>query len=147
MRQVRRTVGEGNAGHERGVCVDLAGSNIGIVLGEPFFERLQGLVHLGRLVKYFRGAGPDHDQAVASVGLLEGLYVVHQRVGFVEQRTLGLDVWPIDQFDVILVEDGCHRLNLLQLRLDLLQKFRLQHRRVDGSLVGVVLKDVPAAKY
>ena len=61
--QVRRAVGERNTGFERGVGVDLARSDLRIVLHQAALEILQRLVHGAGPVEHFGGSAPDHHQA------------------------------------------------------------------------------------
>ena len=49
--------------------------------------------------------------------------------------------------EVVLVEHGRHRLDLLQCRLQPGQHFLVQHRGVHSGLVDVILEDVPAGKH
>ena len=64
--QVRRAVGVGNAHLQRGIGVNLAGRNFGIVLLQAALEILERLVHGGGPMEHFGGSAPDHGQPCSS---------------------------------------------------------------------------------
>ena len=69
--QVGRAVGVRNSHLERGVSVDLARRDIGIVVREPGLEGFQRLMHRRRPMEDLGRAAPDHHGARDAGALLE----------------------------------------------------------------------------
>ncbi len=122
--EVGGAVGEGDVRHQRGVGVDLAGSDVGIVLFEALLEGGQRLVHGGGLVVDLGGAAPDHDAAGDAGALAELADVFHQCQRLVVLGAFGLDVGAVQAADVFLFEDGLHGPDGLERLADLVQQER-----------------------
>ena len=56
------------------------------------------------------------------------------------------DMRAVQPLDVLLIENGFHRLDCLKLRLELIDQVALEHTRVERRFIGVFLEDVPCAK-
>ena len=144
--QVRRGVGVRNALADRGVGVHHARRNRRIVRLEPALEARHRLVHFALGHVDLGAAGPDHDQAIEIVVLLEFLDVRHDLFGQVALGLALLDVGTVEPLDVVLVEDRRPRANLLELRTHLLEQRRLEHAGRFRRAVAVLREDVPAAE-
>ena len=146
-RQVGRAVGVGDPRCDRRVGVHHARRDVGVVLLQTLFERLDGLVDgLGFDVD-FRTPAPDHHESVDLFFFPEFLDVGLELFGHLPPVRALLDVGAVELLDVALVEDGRHGLDLLELALDLVEERALEHAGVAGGLVAVVVEDVPAAEF
>src|SRR3712207_6143868 len=72
---------------------------------------------------------PDDDEARAPVPALELGDLFDELLGQLELVRALLDVRAVEALDVVLVEDGLHRLDLLELRFELRVQHLLHHAR------------------
>ena len=100
----------------------------------------------GLLHEHFGAAGPDHDEAIAAVPLLEGTDVGDHLLGQVALARARLDVGTIQPLDVPLVEDRRHRADGLQFAANLVELHGLEHAGRSSRRVAVLLEDVPSAE-
>ena len=142
--EVRCAVGEGDALTERGIGVDLRRRDADVVGLEALFEGFDGLVNGRGFEENLSRAAPDHDDAID--GLFEVLNVVADLVGEVALVLARLDVRAVQALDVVLIEDGGQRLDGLEIGLELLEDFLVEHLCVCGRLVDVVFEDVPSGE-
>ena len=142
--EVGRAVGEGDAFLESSPGVEHRGRDAGVVVDEALLKGFESLVD-GRLLDVdLGGAAPDHDLAVG-FGFELG-DVVADLVGEVALVLAGLDLFTFEPLDVVLVEDGGHRLDGFKKRA---HRFELVAVEDLGGLSGVVevaAEDVPAGK-
>ena len=129
--EIRCAVGEGHALAERGIGVDLRRRDADVVRLEALFEGFDGLVNGRGLEEDLGGAAPDHDHAID--GLFEGLDVGANLVGEIALVLARLDVRAVKALDVVLVEDGGQRLDGLEIGLELLEGFLVEHLGVCGA--------------
>ena len=144
--EVGRAVGEGGAGSEGGVGVDLAGGDVGVVRFEALFEGFEGLVDGGGAMEDFGGAAPDHDEAGAVVVFAEFFDVGDQLFGEVAFVRARLHVGTVDALDVLLVEDGLHGFDGREGAFNLVEEGLFEDACMGGCLVGRVFVDVPTAE-
>ena len=127
--QVRRAVGEGHAFHQRGVGIDHRRRDVLVILLHRFFERLHALVSGGRLDEGFGRGAPDRDQPIGAARLAEVANVLPQLFGEVELVLAFLHVRAVDLLDVVVIEDGLHRLDRSSAALSLCRADRARARR------------------
>ena len=144
--QVRGGVGVRNALADGSVGVHHARRNRRVVRLEPALEARHRLVHFALGHVDLGAAGPNHDQPVEIVVLLEFLDVRHDLFRQVALGLALLDVGTFEPLDVVLVEDRRPRANLLELRPHLLEQRRLQNAGRFCRAVAVLREDVPAAE-
>ena len=145
-RQVRGAVGEGDAFHQRGVGVEHRGGDRCVVVAQRRLEAFEVAVVWSLLHEDLGRGAPDHDQAVAVVCGLEVANVLANLLGHFHLRA-ALDVRAVEALDVVLVEDGRHRLDGLEEvgdRLDVL--VAVEDAALDRCFVGVVGEGVPGAE-
>ena len=145
-RQVGGAVREGHILHQRGVRVDHARRNRGIVGLERLFERVDRLVRGRFLHEDFGAAAPDHDEPIEVVVFLERTDVGAKLLGKIPLVLAFLDVRPVQPLHVALIEYRGHGLDGLELGLDLVEQRRLEHAGRPRGLVGVLFEDIPAAE-
>ena len=138
-----------DAGLQRGVGVDLAGGDVGIVLAQAASRTSSSVwCTAGRLVEDLGGAAPDHDQARGSRWRLRNC-----SMSSMSACALSIFVPPclhvraVEALDVLGVEDRLHRLDGRERFLDLLEQAASRAPGVGRGLVGGVLEDVPAAEH
>ena len=73
--------------------------------------------------------------------------VVDQLLGEILLGLALLDVRTVEPLDVLLIEDGRHRLDGFELVADCVEQRRLEHARGPRRRVAVLLEDVPAAEH
>ena len=131
---------------ERGVRVDHARGNGRVVFPDSFFEALDLVMHFVVLHENLGAAAPDHHQPLDAVVGLEALDVfAHFQHGI--PLALGtFDVGAFEAAHVVAVENRGHRLDGLERVRDLVEQFVVQDASVDGRVIGVLWKDIPAAE-
>jgi hypothetical protein len=117
-----------------------------MVVAHRLLERLQGLVDGVLFEEDFGGGAPDHHEPVAAVLALKLGDLLDKLVRQIELVLALLDVRAGQPLDVVLIKDGLHRPDLLELRLELRQQFFFKHARRQRRLVGRVGEDVPRAE-
>jgi len=144
--QVRCAVRVRNSHAQRGVGIDLAGRDFGVVLLQPALEFLQRLVYCGRPMKNLGRAAPDHGETGRSGALLEVPDVVHQHLGMVHFGALGLQIGSVDAPHIVAVEDGRHGLDFFQRIAQAFNQRLFQHAGVERRFVTVLLENIPTAE-
>jgi hypothetical protein len=142
--EVGRTVGEGDAFHQRGVGIELRGGNRRIIVVEPGLEGGEGCVDGGGLDEDFSRAAPENDDAVYGCG--EGLDVRAELLREVAFRAALLYVGAAQALDVVLVEDGGHGPDRFKEGLDGFKLALLENIGGTGGFVHVFVEDVPAGE-
>ena len=93
------------------------------------------------------GCAPDHDHPVAGVRRLEIADVLADGLGQVALARPGLDVGAVEPPHVVLVEDGRHGLDLLQLGRDRFDMGEpVEHAAFQRGVVGRVRDRIPGAE-
>ncbi len=134
----------GNAFVQRGVGVDLRRRDRRIVLEQSLLEGLDRLVAWRLLEEDLRRSAPDHHLPVGLA--LERLDVVAHLLRQIALGAARLHMVAVQALHIVLAEDRRHRLDALEIRLDLLQMIALEHRRRLRCLVHVLVIDIPAGK-
>ncbi len=132
---------------ERGVRVNLARRDFGIVVREPGLEGFQRFMHRRRTMEDLGRAAPDHHGARDAGTFLEIPDVVHQHRGLVHLGARFLQIGAADVAHVVLIENCIHRMKFFQRLAHLLQEPTIEHRGVERGVVGAVLVNVPAAEF
>ena len=131
-RQVRRAVGERHAGLQRGVSINLAGRDFGIVLAQTLLESLESLVTAAGLWN----TSVDPHQIITRRSTL--VFLLETRrcrpsafapcpLLFGACLTLG----PLMPLHVCGIEDRLHRFDRLQRLFHLIQEIFLQNLRMN----------------
>ena len=72
--------------------------------------------------------------------------LVDELLGELKLVLAGFDVCAAEAFDVILIEDGFHRLDLAQRLFELVQQLFLENAGIHRGVVGGVREDVPRSE-
>ena len=145
--QVRRAVGEGHAALQRGVGVDLAGRDLGIVLAAGPFRRPSSVWWTaGGLVEDLGGAAPDHHQARRAVGLLEVAGCRPSAPRPCPSWCPGLHVRAVEALHVVLVEDRLHGLDGLRAVPSPGRAVRFEHAGLAARLRRRCLRRCPSRR-
>jgi len=99
------------------------------------------------LEKDLGGCAPDHNHPVARVGRLEIADVLADSLGEFSLAGFGLDIGAVEPPHIVLVEDGRHGLELLQLGRDGLDMGDpVEHAALQRGFVGRVRNRIPGAE-
>ena len=146
-RQIRRSVGKGNAFHQRGVCINHRGSDVFIVLSHRLFKGFQRLMRSSWLDVAFSRTTPGGDQPACARCFLEVADVVAHLLREIHFVVALLDVRAINVFYVVVIEHRLARLHRRKQRLDLVEQVAFEDAGVGGRRVHVVFENIPASEY
>ena len=145
--RLRSAVGERNSAFERRVSVDLAGRDLRIVLRQPAFEILEGLMHRAGAMEHLGRRAPDHHQPRRSRGASGTARMSSISISAFSIFVRGLlDVGPVDAADVLRIEDGLHRPDGRERLFELLEQSSIEHRGVQRGLIRGVFDKCPSRR-
>ena len=98
-------------------------------------------LHIG-----FRASTPDHDQSIQMMLFPKPLDIVYHLFGKFHLVLAGLDVWPLQPFNVFLTENGSPRLDFFDLGPHGLEQVAIENPCLDRAFVAVIFVNVPAAE-
>jgi hypothetical protein len=117
-----------------------------VVVAHRLFESLEIFIDGVLLEEDFGRSRPHHHEPRTLVLALELFDLRDQLLGQIEFVLPRFDVVAVQTLHVVLIEDGFHRLDLLQRRLEFREQFFFEHARVHRRVVGGIGEDVPRAE-
>jgi hypothetical protein len=117
-----------------------------VVIFHRPLKRFQRLVNRMLFKKNFSRRCPDHYYSRTAVLPFPFRYFGDQLLSQLKLVRPGFDIDSIKALYVVLIEDRLHWLDLLKLRLQLLQQVFLQHPGMHRRLISGVFENVPGAE-